>query len=117
MKLVIAGTRTLIVQPEDIWGFVVHNKLALTVEEIVSGGAKGIDTSAIDMAKVLGIPYKVFDPDWTQHGKAAGPIRNAAMADYGDALLLIWNGKSKGSASMKREMLKQNKPIYEVIVK
>lgn len=38
------------------------------------------------------------------------------MAEYGDALLLIWDGKSRGNASMKKEMQKQNKPIFEVVL-
>lgn len=29
---------------------------------------------------------------------------------------LIWAGKSRGSANMKKEMEKLNKPVYEVIV-
>lgn len=61
--------------------------------------------------------YKEFPADWKAHGKAAGPIRNKQMAEYADALLLIWDGESKGSASMKNEMLKLNKPVYEVIIK
>ncbi len=60
---------------------------------------------------------KEFPPDWEKHGKAAGPIRNKEMAEYADALLLIWDGKSRGSASMKKEMEKLEKPIYEVILK
>jgi hypothetical protein len=39
------------------------------------------------------------------------------MADYADALLLIWDGESKGSANMKKNMEKQNKKVYEVILK
>lgn len=41
--------------------------------------------------------------DWDAHGKAAGPIRNRKMAQEADALLLLWDGKSKGSASMLAE--------------
>jgi hypothetical protein len=39
------------------------------------------------------------------------------MAEYADALLLIWDGKSRGSLNMKQQMLKLEKPVYEVIVK
>ena len=62
------------------------------------------------------IHFALFDADWETHGKAAGPIRNAQMAKYADALLLIWDWKSKGSANMKQEMFKLNKPVYEVII-
>jgi hypothetical protein len=37
------------------------------------------------------------------------------MADYGDALVLIWDGSSPGSASMKRLAQRRGLPIYEVI--
>ncbi len=95
--------------------------------EIVSGGASGIDASAkaltLDycatdyMAKKLLGKYREFTANWIEHGKAAGPIRNRQMAEYADVLLLIWDGKSKGSANMKKEMQKLKKPIYEVILR
>ena len=66
---------------------------------------------------VLKEVYTEFKAEWTIHGKAAGPIRNRKMAEYGDALLLIWDGTSKGSSNMKIEMEKRNKPIYEIIIK
>jgi len=62
-------------------------------------------------------PITSFKPDWGTHGRAAGPIRNREMAKYGDALLLIWDGASRGSANMKQEMIKLGKPVYEVILK
>jgi hypothetical protein len=37
------------------------------------------------------------------------------MAEYGDALLLIWDGKSKGSKNMKARMKGMQKPVFEVI--
>lgn len=58
-----------------------------------------------------------FPADWDKFGKAAGHIRNKQMAEEADALLLIWDGESKGSANMKKEMLFKNKPVYEVILK
>ena len=42
-----------------------------------------------------------FHPaDWERHGKAAGPIRNAEMADVSDALIAFWDGQSCGTKSM-----------------
>lgn len=57
-----------------------------------------------------------FPADWDAHGKAAGPIRNREMAQYGDALLLIWDGKSRGSASMLKEARSAKLPIMQVII-
>ena len=49
---------------------------------------------------------------WDLYGRAAGPIRNAQMADYADAAIIIWDGKSPGSLNMIKEVKKVNKPHY-----
>jgi hypothetical protein len=115
MKLIIAGSRTL----SPNLGFIdfCFEKAANMVTEIVSGGAKGVDRSGEAFADGMGIPVKKFEADWDAHGSAAGPIRNKQMAEYADKLLLIWDGESKGSANMKRQMQKLNKPILEVIIR
>jgi hypothetical protein len=53
---------------------------------------------------------------WDTEGKAAGPKRNKRMAEAADALILVWDGKSKGSASMKSEAQKRGLKIFEVII-
>ncbi len=124
MKLIIAGSRDMNISPSMIRGLLCYYDIYRFVEEVVSGGASGIDSCAedfaneeIDMNVIPPITFVKFNADWTTHGKAAGPIRNKEMAEYADALLLIWDGQSKGSASMKKEMSKLGKPIYEVILK
>ena len=126
MKLIIAGGRDLSVLPAQI-----HAKLYaqnVVVTQVVSGAcgladeadtrtAKGIDGCGEDWAKLLGLPVKRFPAKFKELGLKAGPIRNKQMAEYADALLLIWDGESRGSTSMKREMEKLGKPIYEVVLK
>lgn len=68
--------------------------------EIVSGGAKGADVLGERYAKEMGYALKIFPADWDKYGKKAGPVRNQQMADYGDALVAFWDGKSKGTANM-----------------
>ena len=114
MKLIIAGSRTLEPSVKDIASYVSKYRIAIT--EIVSGTAHGVDTAGEYYAEAADQPVKRFYPDWDKYGRAAGPIRNKQMAEYADALLLIWDGKSRGSAIMKSEMEKLNKPIYEVII-
>lgn len=115
MKLIIAGSRTLQASILEIDALLAHYKIRPT--EIVSGTAKGIDRSGEAYAKHLKIPLKLFPADWDLHGKPAGHIRNKDMAKYADALLLIWDGSSKGSQNMKNRMLDECKLIYEVTVR
>lgn len=67
--------------------------------------------------EVSNLKLTKFPADWEKFGKVAGHIRNKQMAEEGDALLLIWDGESKGSANMKDNMIKLGKPVYEVILK
>jgi hypothetical protein len=54
---------------------------------VIHGAARGADTLVDQAAKALGVPVKSFpvtDEDWRNQGKAAGHIRNAAMAAYAE---------------------------------
>lgn len=116
MKLIIAGSRNMYV-PEEFLCYLIYNVLNINPKEIVSGVAQGIDTCGEDFAAWNNTKLKQFPANWNEHGKAAGPIRNQQMAEYADALLLIWDGESKGSADMLARMKVLNKPIYEIIIK
>lgn len=118
MKLAICGSRDLFVDSlfidQLLELFNIGEEAGLPANfEVVSGGADGIDSCAAFYAHERYVFCKVFDADWNKHGRAAGPIRNKEIATYADALLLIHNG-SPGSLSMKTEMLKLNKPVYEI---
>lgn len=49
--------------------------------ELLSGGARGADTLAIEWAALHGIKTHVEMADWTRLKKAAGPVRNQLMLD------------------------------------
>ena len=68
--------------------------------EIVSGKARGADTLGELYAEEMGYPVAEFPADWDKFGKSAGYKRNAQMAEYADALIAFWDGKSKGTKSM-----------------
>ena len=46
------------------------------------------------------IPLKMFYPNWDRYGKSAGMIRNKEMAEYAEALIAIWDRRSKGTKHM-----------------
>ena len=37
---------------------------------------------------------------WEKYGDAAGPKRNEQMAEIADAVVVFWDGESKGSKNM-----------------
>lgn len=69
--------------------------------EIVSGACPtGADYYGEQYAKERGFSLRRFPADWQQYGKRAGAVRNRQMAQYGDALIAFWDGKSKGTKIM-----------------
>lgn len=109
MKVIIAGSRTLIkisLIQESV------EKSGFKITEVVSGCAIGADSLGEYYAKMNNIPVKQFPAPWDQYGKAAGAVRNARMADYADAAIVVWDGVSKGSKHMISEMKTRNKPCY-----
>jgi hypothetical protein len=82
------------------------------VTEVVSGGAQGIDLLGEEWAHARGIPVRRFPADWESLGRGAGHARNAEMAAYGDALVLVWDGMSPGSRSMLAQATARNLAVY-----
>ena len=109
MKIIIAGSReikNLSILAE------AYRSCPFQITEIVSGGARGVDTMGENLAKVLNLPIKRFDASWDKYGRSAGMIRNKEMADYADGLIAIWDGKSPGTKGMIKLMNKQVKPVH-----
>lgn len=101
MKAIIAGTSTA--TQRDLFNALSGCSFVNSITEVVSGCAPGADTHGEFFAACKDIPVVEFPANWNTHGKAAGPIRNQAMADYADALILVWDGKSRGSRDMLRK--------------
>lgn len=118
MKLIIAGSRHIFIPVEEL-SEIIKEKIGdfSQISQVVSGMAAGMDRSGTYFAIFYGIPVKPFPANWSKFGGSAGPRRNLDMAEYADALLLIWDGKSKGSANMKARMKGMGKPIFEIIRK
>ena len=119
MKTIIAGSRDLPGDEEFIWyvaDAITRSGWKKDITEVVSGGARGIDLAGEMYAKEAGYLVKRFPADWATHGKAAGLLRNSGMAKYADALIAIWDGRSRGTAHMIKEMEKQGKRIFTYIV-
>jgi len=67
---------------------------------VVSGTAKGADRLGERFARERGYRIERFPADWNRDGYAAGPVRNAQMAENADALIAFWDGQSRGTKNM-----------------
>ena len=69
--------------------------------EIVSGHAKGADYLGEKYADEHNFKCTVFEADWKQYGRAAGPIRNSKMLEYAKQenpmVVAFWDGESRGT--------------------
>lgn len=114
MKVIIAGSRTIEDYNEVVQAVIDSG---YEISEVVSGTAIGVDRLGELWAKEHDVPIKRFPAAWKQFGKAAGYMRNVIMADYAQALILVWDGKSAGSASMLRIAKMKLMPYYARVVK
>lgn len=116
MIICIAGSRTITPSSKLLTECLEAVNFNPERDEVISGGAQGVDMSAASYCMDRGIPFTEYAADWKKHGKAAGPIRNREMAEDADILILIWSGKSPGSRNMKGQMIALGKKIHEVII-
>jgi hypothetical protein len=109
MKVIIAGSRSV-----DDYGHIVYaiGQSGFTVEEVVSGTARGADQLGELWARRHFVCCTKFPADWNRLGKQAGYVRNQRMAEYADALIAIWDGQSRGTKHMIDIMRKQGKPVF-----
>ncbi len=109
MKLLIVGSR-------KITEFDLSPYISDDVDTIISGGASGIDTLAEHYADVHRLSKYIMRPHYELYGRSAPLKRNELMVDMADAVLIIWDGQSKGSHYTAEYSKKSNKPITLVKV-
>lgn len=66
------------------------------ITHIVSGGAKGADTLAVEWADENSIETIVFYPDASKH-KGAYYARNKQIVNESDIIVAFWDGTSTGT--------------------
>lgn len=111
MKTIVAGGRDF----DDyslLWKTMYE--LPWNEDEIVSGAARGADAMGESFANAHDMVLTKFPAKWDELGKRAGFVRNAEMADYADALVAFWDGKSRGTKHMIDQAL--TKGLYVFVV-
>ena len=109
MKIAIIGSRNIIVS--DIGRYISN------ADEIISGGAAGVDSCVAEYARANGIKLKEFLPQYQRYGRAAPIVRNKEIVDYSDKIIALWDGSSKGTLSVIKYAKKTGKPCEIIIYK
>lgn len=88
MRTIVAGGRRVL-ETEPNVRLAVRALLDIGATEVISGCAHGADACGEMAAARLGLVVRLKPADWKRLGKAAGPIRNKAMAAIADACILF----------------------------
>lgn len=80
-------------------------------DTVVSGGARGVDEWAEIYAEERGLKTLIFKPNWSQHGKKAGLLRNHDIIDAADRVVAFWDRKSTGTKHSISLARKADKPV------
>lgn len=90
MRVAVIGSRGLQINN-------LEEYLPEDVTEIVSGGAKGVDSSAREYALAHGLKITEFLPEYIKYGRAAPLKRNMTIIRNADIVLAFWDGESRGT--------------------
>ena len=104
MKVAVIGSRGL--EINDLGAYLPDG-----VTEIISGGAKGVDTSAREYARSHGVKLIEFLPDYEKYGRAAPLKRNIQIIEAADVVLAFWDGSSRGTKHVIDNCNKRNIPV------
>ena len=104
MKLLIVGSRS-------ITNFDLSPYISADVDTVISGGAGGIDSLAERYADTHRLSKYILRPRYNFYGRFAPLKRNKEMVDMADAVLVIWDGCSKGTQYTLKYTKKINKPL------
>lgn len=110
MKVAVIGSRGLSV--DDLSKY-----LPPDTTEIISGGAKGVDTSARNYALANGIKLTEFLPEYDKFGRGAPLKRNITIIENADLVLAFWDGKSHGTKFVIDNCKEKNIPVKIFLAK
>lgn len=130
IKLAVVGSQSLVYTKNRVYFEINEIRKIYDVIEIVSGGAKGIDAHGKQYAQDHSLRYKEYPAKWqdfsepcikrsNQYGDynaLAGINRNTLIADYCDKGLVIWDGKSPGTADVYKKIVLLDKLFKKITI-
>ena len=112
MRVAIVGSRDY---PDLSTVRTYINTLLRPDDVVISGGARGVDSAAVQYAQERGLAVEVYPADWDRHGKTAGFIRNQTIVDNADYVVAFWDGRSRGTMDTVNKAQAKGLP-YEVVM-
>lgn len=109
LRIAIIGSRSW-TDEGAIYRYIGELRFCGVSVEVVSGGARGVDSIVENACHLERIPIKVFPANWTKYKKSAGFIRNSEIVSYADFCVAFWDGKSRGSADTIWKFQQKGKP-------
>jgi len=109
MRVGVVGSRGLTV---DNLGDYLPSETTM----LVSGGARGIDACAQQYAQANNIPITEFLPEYDKYGKSAPLKRNIQIVQHSNFMLIIWDGKSRGTQHVITNCKKLNVPFKIILL-
>ena len=104
MRVAVIGSRGLVV--DDLGKY-----LPKETTEIVSGGAKGIDSCAREYAQQHGLKLTEYLPEYSKYGRSAPLKRNITIIENADLILAFWDGTSRGTKYVIDNCKKRSVPV------
>ena len=103
MKVAIIGSRSITeVDLDDL--------VPIEATEIITGGARGVDTLARAWAASRGLSCREILPDYARYHRGAPLRRNEEIVREADLIIAIWDGESSGTAFTIAECKRLGKP-------
>jgi hypothetical protein len=119
VKCIIAGSRTITL-PSHVYEAMTTCPFVLDITEVVCGCAAGPDVIGRGWAKDHGVPFVEFPAGWRDrdggYDPGAGFKRNGEMAEYADALVAVWDMKSKGTIDMVHRARQRDLQVHVHLV-
>lgn len=110
MKIAVIGSRSI--TNVDIGKYIPSD-----ITQLITGGARGVDTLAEKYADGHKILKLIIKPDYGKIGKFAALIRNRQIVDSADIAIAIWDGFSRGTKYTVDYAKRISKPVLVYIIK
>ena len=109
MKCAIVGSRELRIDN-------ISEYIPTGADEIISGGARGVDTVASEYARKQGIKLTEFLPNYKKYGRRAPLVRNLQIIEQSDCVIALWDGHSPGTKYVIDECRKRGVEVHVFLI-